>query len=220
MTGVQTCALPISKAGTVEVKDRRSGAKQEATIDAAIARRLRKIPFDSDVRLIAPGGQLDTGFHERMLAQRDAIFSLFLAHAVEWYQHRLSYGEYPTPESIKAEVTDWITDEDPLGQFKMQCLIIEPNVVSTSAALYKAYCDWVKAQGTGLPLPAGRFHRMLSGVRSVRVSMPQGDGTTKQVRARECLIRWDQVPLHWDEHNNAVPASAPHAQGLPGGHVL
>jgi putative DNA primase/helicase len=107
--------------------------------DDAIWRRVNKIAFTNviDVPDVTIKQHLRT-------AARSAVLRWAVEGAMDW----LARGRrLDPPESVKSATEEYKEDNDKMGQFIEDCLVLEPGATSTVKLLYSAYEAWTVEAG-------------------------------------------------------------------------
>lgn len=107
-------------------------------VDEAMRRRVVLIPF----RVTIPADQRDTRLPTKLEAEAGKILSWIMAGAVEWQSHGLM-----VPASIAAAATEYLDDEDVLGQFLADETAPDADAFVTTSDLHQRFKQWAVVQG-------------------------------------------------------------------------
>lgn len=107
-------------------------------VDEAMRRRVVLIPF----RVTIPADQRDTRLPAKLEAEAGKILSWIVAGAVEWQARGLM-----VPASIAAAATEYLDDEDVLGQFLAEETALDTDAFVTTGDLHQRFKQWADIQG-------------------------------------------------------------------------
>jgi len=111
-------------------------------VDDAAKRRFRLIPW-----LYKPEA-VDKGLGQKLRDEWPAILRWMIDGCVDWQaEHGL-----PVPEAVKAATSDYLADEDSLGQWLLERCEVDPEHAlmprrTSSSKLFKSWSDWCGLQG-------------------------------------------------------------------------
>ncbi|MCQ0972279.1 phage/plasmid primase, P4 family, partial [Paracoccus sp. TK19116] len=108
------------------------------SINEAIRRRLHLVPFPVTI----PAEHRDPLLCSRLLAERDGILAWALAGCAEWLRKGLA-----PPIAITAASSDYVTDEDTVGEWIEECCGTGPDRKATAKSLYASWSTWAEASG-------------------------------------------------------------------------
>lgn len=101
----------------------------------AIWRRIHMIPFDMKF----PDDTRIKRYEDILLAEASGILNWLIAGCLDWQKNGLN-----PPEIIKEQNREYRAQEDIIGNYIENCLVKDPNAVTTFASLYsdyKKYCE-------------------------------------------------------------------------------
>lgn len=107
-------------------------------VDEAMRRRVVLIPF----RVTIPADQRDTRLPAKLEAEAGRILSWIMAGAIEWQARGLM-----VPASIAAAATDYLDDEDTLGQFLAEETVKDSNAFTSTGDLHQRFTQWADRDG-------------------------------------------------------------------------
>ncbi len=115
-------------------------------------RRVLVLPF----RRTFAGSECDPHLLRELRAEAPGIFNWIVAGAREWHEHGLD-----APAAVRTESLRYRSSQDRLSRFISESCELQPGVVTTSAVLFAAWCQW--CGGYGLPNGTARsFGQRLS----------------------------------------------------------
>lgn len=107
-------------------------------VGEAMRRRLHLVPFEVTI----PGARRDLNLLDKLKNEREGILGWMLAGCVEWQR----IGLCP-PKTIYDAVTDYIADEDMVGQWIAAHGMTSPSARTASIALYESWCRFAESAG-------------------------------------------------------------------------
>ena len=127
--------------------------------DAAIWRRIHRIPFDQQI----PEGERDPNIKATLQDPEisgPAILAWLVRGCVAYYDNRKrGIPGLPVPEAVKADTARYREENDPLTGFIEECCILRPDLTVAVGDLRAAYDRW--STGTERPLSRNEFVRRL-----------------------------------------------------------
>jgi len=88
------------------------------------------------------GANRDLDLEAKLMTELPGILAWAVRGAVEWNRIGLN-----APVSVRQDTQSYRQESDPLGEFILQCCIMDPAARTASALVYKRYVAWAEAQG-------------------------------------------------------------------------
>jgi putative DNA primase/helicase len=110
--------------------------------DHAIWRRPKLVPFN----VVIPRHEWDTRLQDKLRAEWPSILAWVVQGCLDWQKHGLGI-----PEEVEHATQEYRAEMDMLGQFLMDCCVLEPDRRVNSTDLYSAYKEWCADQGVRQP---------------------------------------------------------------------
>lgn len=130
--------------------------------DHGIWSRVILMPFQVQI----PDEEIDSNLESKLIGEGEGILQWMLNGVEEWFVHGLN-----PPESVRAAVEAYRSDEDPVGEFlKIQCDLTRDHINPSTGRQYEAsakslqaaYKTWCEAEGLE-PMKARTFGSKISG---------------------------------------------------------
>jgi len=102
-------------------------------------RRVRLIPFNREFKGEADDKQLG----EKLAVESSGILNWLIEGCLTWQKQGLE----PTPNCVLQATEEYRSESDPLSQFVLDELVIQPQAQVKASLLYKSYITWAEDQG-------------------------------------------------------------------------
>jgi putative DNA primase/helicase len=106
--------------------------------DPAIWRRVHMIPFN----VVIPKDEQDQELPNKLRDEMSGILNWAIKGAIEWNKNGLQ-----PPEEVLAATRGYQSEMDTFSRFCKDAIVDKPDVNTTKAELYHAYCDWRHDEG-------------------------------------------------------------------------
>jgi putative DNA primase/helicase len=106
--------------------------------DAAIWRRIRLLPYTVQI----PPKERDKDLVEKLKAEAPGILAWAVRGLQQWQARGLD-----DPQAVVLATADYKTEEDLLREFIDERCVIDPEAITSSADLYRAYLQWAETAG-------------------------------------------------------------------------
>jgi putative DNA primase/helicase len=120
--------------------------------DEAVRRRIHIIDFPVKFT----GADRDMQLPQKLTAEKSGILNWAIDGYMEWQCDGLN-----PPERVHGSTTQYLQDNDPVGQFIETCCVRAPLAVGTSKDLHHRYCQWAEASGYE-PMHVNTFGKTLA----------------------------------------------------------
>lgn len=120
-------------------------------VGASMRRRARVIKFDQDFTSV-----LDDGLLDKLEAEANGIFRLLATYARLYAANGL-----PEPAKVTEWSSDYIEDNDPIGQFLQDRCVVERGAKANASLMFEAYRDWCLSRDLD-PTSQTGFGRMMT----------------------------------------------------------
>ena len=103
--------------------------------DSALARRLVRVPFER----VVPENKRDPHLRSRLLKNSAGILRWMVEGAIVWYRDGLR-----PPKSVLIATRTYISDQDLLGRWLVECCAIDAAVETSFPPLFQSYRSWTE----------------------------------------------------------------------------
>jgi putative DNA primase/helicase len=110
-------------------------------MDGGIGRRFQLVPFNVSFR-----GREDRTLDERLRKEASGVLNWLVEGCLAWQRHGL-----PEVKAVQEATTEYLHEEDTLGQFCDAELVFGSQFSTTRKSLYEHYVDWTEGRGEERP---------------------------------------------------------------------
>ena len=107
-------------------------------VDEAIRSRVVLVPFTTTI----PAAKRDTRLADKLQAEAPQILQWAIDGALQWQERGLD-----VPESVLEASRAYFDDEDTLGQFLADEVVMDPQAFVTTTNLHQRFTQWSGVQG-------------------------------------------------------------------------
>ena len=157
------------------------------SVDEAIKARFNILDFS----LTIPPEDRDPQFLEKLRAEWPQILEWMIAGCIDWQE-----GGLGRPKSMVEATTEYLQDEDLIGQFLGECCDRGPEKFDTVPVMFKAYSAWIERNGEK-PLSRRMFKALLRECPGVERNTIAGDAV-KGIAVKPGA-RVEHAPTRWQQ---------------------